>query len=410
MVELEKNTKTSGNGIFYGGLVLSIVHFMIPETTLAIPDMLQIIKGFMFLFLTMQLALAFPKYEILKKLLVLVVFLLVVIIGVSTERFETVYCMFALVVGSKGINYKSIVRVYYITGLIFCLSVVLMSCFGFIENLSFLTDVHGASEQSTIRYCMGYIWPTDFATHVFFILLAYWILEDGRMTIVRFLCFLLITYEVYRLSDSRLGCGCILLLIVFSFILKIRKWLTLKHNRIVRYSFIKKIVWMSFIPVLFSIMTYATYSFEPNDPKWFAIDLALTSRLSISQDALEKEGFTWFGQKYEMVGGDAIKTLYNYIDSSYLQALVIYGAIFSVLLLLSYIYIAGRAYERRDYVILYAIIVAGISGAIAQHFLQIFMNPLWLAVTAQFVYDEMSKKEFLPSQSGVSLTKGVESN
>lgn len=405
MVELEKTTKTSGNGIFYIGLMLSIVYYMIPETTLVIPDLLQIIKGFMFLFITIQLTLAFPKYDIFEKQLILLVFLLVILIGNSTQRFGTVYSMFALIVGAKSIDFKSILKVYFITGSIICSTVVIMSYMGLIENLGFISDGHGISETSTIRYCMGYIWPTDFATHVFFVLFAYWILKDGRMTILSLLSFSLVLYMVYHLSDAMLGCGCILLLIIFSFILEIRRYAIIKYTQLGDYSFVKKILWMSYIPVLFAVMTYATYSFDSTDPNWMATDLVLSNRLSISQDALEKEGFTWFGQEYKMIGGDAVKTLYNYIDSSYLQALVIYGIFFSILLLLSYTYMVGQAYKRRDYTFLYATLVAGISGAIAQHFLQIFMNPLWLAVTAQFVSDEMSKTEVPPTQGAVSHTK-----
>lgn len=371
---------------------------MIPETTLDIPGIMQILKGFMFLFITIQLVFVFPKYNTLQNLMIILAFILVVLIGISTQRFETLYSMFALVVGAKGINFKSIVKVYFVTGSIFSLSVILMSYLGLIENLGFVSDGHGVSESDTIRYCMGYIWPTDFATHVFFVLFAYWILKDGRMTILSLILFFIIIYMVYRLSDSKLGSGCMLLLVIFSLVLKIRKWLSLKYPGFGIDSFIKKILWMSYIPVLFSIMTYATYSFDSTDPQWIATDVVLSSRLSISQDALDKEGFTWFGQEYEMVGGDAVKELYNYIDSSYLQSLVIYGIVFSILLLLLYMYITCQAYNRRDYVLLYAIIVAGISGAIAQHFLQIFMNPLWLAVTAQFAYGEIKKEPFEPKK------------
>ena len=139
---------------------------------------------------------------------------------------------------------------------------------------------------------------------------------------------------------------------------------------------------MSYIPFLFAIMAYISSSYDEADPNWIIVDVALSGRLHISQEALDKEGYTWFGQEYELIGGEADENLYNYIDSSYLQALVIYGIVFSILLLLSYIFIVGQAYKRKDYTFLYAIIVVGISGAIAQHFLQVYMNPLWLALTA----------------------------
>ena len=382
-METENSITTSGDGIFYVGLVLSIVRYMIPETTLELPVLLPILRGLVLVIITIQLIIAFPKYETLEKQIILLVFFFVILIGIGTQnRFGTIYSLFALIVGAKNIDFKSILNVYYKTGAILCITVVLFSYFGIIENRAVLVEGHGLLETSTIRYCMGYIWPTDFATHVFFILLAYWIAKDGRMTFLHYFTFSIIIYIVYRLSDSKLGCGCMILLLFFSCVLRLRQWLVLKFSNIDNYSFIKKILWMSYIPFLFAIMAYISSSYDEADPNWIIVDVALSGRLHISQEALDKEGYTWFGQEYELIGGEADENLYNYIDSSYLQALVIYGIVFSILLLLSYIFIVGQAYRRKDYTFLYAIIVVGISGAIAQHFLQVYMNPLWLALTA----------------------------
>ena len=376
---------------------------MLPETTLDIPVIVLLLKGLVFLFLTLQLVIVFPKYEVKEKLIILLVLLFVILIGISTKRFGTVFSMYALIVGAKGIEFKRILKVYFVTGSTLCLTVVLMSYFGLIENRGFISYGHGISEISTIRYCMGYVWPTDFATHTFFVLFAYWVMKDGRMTIMSLLSFSIIIYLVYRISDSMLGCGCMLLLILFSFILKIRRSYVLKHSPIGTYSFKKECLWASYIPVLFVIMTYATYYYDSTDLNWIALDTALSGRLHISQDALEKEGITWLGQEYELMGGDTIKDLYNYIDSSYLQALVIYGIVFSLMLLLSYVYITSKAYRREDYTFLYAVLVAGVSGAIAQHFLQICMNPLWLAITAQFMPNNLNRKESLPQISNKGI-------
>lgn len=393
-METENSIEKSSNVFFNIGLVLSIIRYMIPETTLDIPDFLLILRGLVFLFITIQLAISLPKYEESEKQIILLVFFFVILIGISTQRFGTVYSSFALIVGAKDVDFRSILKVYYKTGAILCIIVVLLSYYGVIENRGVLSEGHGLSETLTIRYCMGYIWPTDFATHVFFILLAYWIEKGGRMTIFRFLTFSAVIYVVYRISDSKLGCGCMILLLFFSFVLRIRQWLVSKSFNISRYSFIKKILWMSYIPVLFAIMAYATDSYDENDLNWIAADIVLSGRLHIGQEALEKEGYTWFGQEYELFGGESDKNLYNYIDSSYLQALVIYGIVFSILLLLSYMYIVSQAYNRKDYSFLYAIIVVGISGAVAQHFLQVYMNPLWLALVANVsAYNENSEQQ-----------------
>jgi hypothetical protein len=84
-----------------------------------------------------------------------------------------------------------------------------------------------------------------------------------------------------------------------------------------------------------------------------------------------------------MYGGDNSGALYNFIDSSYLQLIVLYGIVYTVIYLLLFSIVGYQSYKRCDRVILVALLVAGFSGIISQHFLQIYMNPLLVALTAK---------------------------
>ena len=79
-METENSITTSGDGIFYVGLVLSIVRYMIPETTLELPVLLPILRGLVLVIITIQLIIAFPKYETLEKQIILLVFFFVILI------------------------------------------------------------------------------------------------------------------------------------------------------------------------------------------------------------------------------------------------------------------------------------------------------------------------------------------
>ena len=379
-------TRRSVNDIIYMlALTIGLIHYMIPETTLDVPTIDFFLKVLMFLLLTVQLVVVVHRYTPTLQLLIVLLFPIVVLIGASTTRWGAVYSLYVLVIGAKDIDFKKILKVYFRVGAFICISVVSLSLAGVIENKGIFFESHGFSESAVIRYCMGYIWPTDFATHVFFILLSYWLLKDGRMTGLRILFFLLISYLVFYYTNAMLGTGCVLLLIFASFFVRLNfkmKSRILKHKIIVC---LLRVFWVSYIPFMFFLSVWLTASYDSRDIFWIALNAMMTGRLSISQEALQSEGFAWFGQEFKMMGGETASGLYNYIDSAYLQSFIIYGIIFSCILLLSYIYLCNKAYKAHNYPFLYAVLVAGVSGFIAQHFLQIFMNPLLIALTASNV-------------------------
>ena len=87
--------------------------------------------------------------------------------------------------------------------------------------------------------------------------------------------------------------------------------------------------------------------------------------------------------------GDA----YNYLDNSYVQSLVIYGLIYTFLFVVGYVVICWKAFNRKDYFLMYSILFAGISGLIAQHFIEIYMNPFLIALFANHSATEVTATE-----------------
>ena len=74
---------------------------------------------------------------------------------------------------------------------------------------------------------------------------------------------------------------------------------------------------------------------------------------------------------------------YNYLDNSFVQLLVIEGLIYTVLLVIAYMFICRHAYRRKDFYLMYSVFFAGVSGLIAQNFIEIYMNPFLIALFAK---------------------------
>ena len=118
--------------------------------------------------------------------------------------------------------------------------------------------------------------------------------------------------------------------------------------------------------------------------------MILSYRLRIGQEAILNDGVPLWGQYYKLYGGESDSNLYNFIDSSYLQLLVIYGLVYTIIIIGAFVYLSYKSYRRHNYVLLLALFIAGISGAIAQHFIQFFMNPLLLLL---FADDDLENEE-----------------
>ena len=326
--------------------------------------------------MTIQLGVVFPLYSLGGKLLILFSLLLSVIVGVVNGGYYQMLATCALVFGAKGQDFKTILNYYFSVGAFICICMILLSMLGFARD-----KVNIAWERenlllggSSIRHSFGYVWPTNFATHVFYILMSLWIVKSGKLTKSLSIIYLLISFLIIVYTDSRLGAGCIVLLVLASVFLKKRK-----HTNTISKKYLISLVW---IPLLALGIFLLTVFYDSSDINWVVLDALLTGRLRISQETMNEYGISTFGNFIVMYGGDTSGQLYNFIDSSYLQLIILYGTIYTFLYLLAYLVLAYKAYNRRDRSFLIAIIIAGVSGAISQHFIQIFINPLLLALTA----------------------------
>ena len=376
-VNVEKGFKPQNNSMYFMGLVLGLVALLLKETMLRpelVMDFCQLISSFL---LIMHLVSVMQKYTPRMKVLMILALFMSLIIGICSDAMFQMFFMFALIFGAKGISYYNILKIYNIASAVFCISILLLCYLGLVSNVTAYSDGRELISNGVVRNSFGYVWPTDLATHIFFILLTYWILIKGKLSIVKVCLYLFISYWVLIKTDARLGTGCVLLILLFTVYLRFQHVIPLwLHALFARLT----IVW---IPILFILTMWATLNYDSGNMDWFAVDVVLSGRLRIGQDSFMQEGITFWGQKVEMKGGETIGGMYNYIDSSFLQAIIIYGVCFTFLLLVAYLQISYKAYKRKDYTFICAIFIAGISGFIAQHFLQIFMNPLLISLFAE---------------------------
>ena len=141
-----------------------------------------------------------------------------------------------------------------------------------------------------------------------------------------------------------------------------------------------KLLFVSSIPLFAFISLYTAIAYDGSSFYWFTANILLSGRLNISHEMINKHGFPLFGQYIELIGGQSNAIDYNYVDSSYVQAMMIWGILLSLFFIISFVAICYKAVKRRDLAILLSVFIGGMTGITSQYFIQIFACPLILAL------------------------------
>ena len=308
--------------------------------------------------------------------LVLILIAIILFVGLNTGRIYSMFVTVVLVFGAKGLDFNNIVKWYFWTGLFFCIVTIIGNQVGLVKDHDVYLDALSSRLSFALsgkRISFGYVWATDFATHCFFILLAYWYIRKAELTIKEMLLLVFGAIVILYYTDAKLGAGCILLLPVMTLFYR------LTPNR---YPKIYAALIFS-IPLFAVLAITSTVMYQYSNFTWFFIDsVILAGRLRLGNEAINMYGIPLWGQELKMYGAGTEREYYNYIDSSFIQSIVIYGIVYTILFVAAYIAICHKAYKRNDLPMLIAVTLIGLSGVIAQHFLQVCMNPFLIALMA----------------------------
>lgn len=401
---------TSNNRFLYLGLSLAMLSLLKGQSQWEMPVFLdKLLFYFGALFLLIQSGKVINKYKP-KELLFVVCFLLVCIIsGIEAHDAHVMVITGLSVMAAKGEKIEEIARCYFCFGVGFLLFNVIGSSVGIVPNVvadahkmdavGELTDVGLTTGED--RMCFGYGWPTNFANHLFFIMLAFWMFAIHSFPIWSMIALFLSTgFFVYFYTDTRLSALCVFALAFVTLAIRLVPLYKVLKVKLIRWLLIL------FVPIVTYISYYLSWKYDETSPSWFVANLLLTNRLSLGHDALVDPGVSILGQEFEMYSGvDCPLDLYNYVDNSFLQALIIYGLIFTVLMCMLFMKVTTKAIKNNNLPIIFGVLLVTASGFVSQHTIQIFMNFLFLAYSAKFSYIKPQKKQKKKKVRGRKLEK-----
>lgn len=325
--------------------------------------------------------LCIKRYEGPHLLLIIAIGLIVFVVGMNSENVFQMYLTYLIIIGAKDIPFRDVVKAHFFLALCFCVFNMTISELGWVRKsvTIFIDERDGLLGDVVMRKDFGYGWSTDYANHVFFILLDYWLLRKGKLRVYEYFLFVLIAIFIIINCDARLAAGSILCILLLAFYLRINEKKKKELNKIIRFLFVYS------IPFWAVVSLYATINYDSSDLSWAASDLILSGRLRLGYDAIQDVGIPWLGQLFKMYGGGNAgmgDTEYNFLDCAYIQSLVIWGWVLTSIWIYTYVVIAKKANRDHNYTLLAAIFILSMFGVISPYLFNLKYCVLLLAITA----------------------------
>lgn len=320
-------------------VVSVVVFFNTISTTMLERTFFQVKVNFLFL-VVLLLGLRFLyKMRVSYKYLILSILLLLsgVLVYFQTNRLNfLVYSM--LLVLLVNVDMKVVLRNYVVVAGILVVGVFLLSLVGIVPNLQY-------NRAGVIRNSFGFIYPTDFASHCFYLFLAISYLLKDKFIWTRSLFGVLLSAFIIKYCDARLNAVSILLATVIFVYFYYSNGKKLKIFALLPYSAV----------VFASVVTYLSYKFSWSNPFLVSINKLITGRLALGRNAFDTFGVHLFGTRNVQFIGSGGKTEsvigYNYVDSSYVQMLFTYGIVPVILLIIIYVVASRKQYKDGQYLL-----------------------------------------------------------
>lgn len=240
-----------------------------------------------------------------------------------------------LIVGACGFDYRKIIQTYLFIAVSLTIYTVISSQLGNVTNLIY--DFHGR-----IRESFGFIYPTDFAAHIFFIVVAWVLFRQERCSYAELIVMVILVLFLAKYSDTRCSEITILSIVFFLIYVKQKTRIANKKGLLYSPSAFSKICYMLSPFVFAPVMILLCRFYNPKSKIMLTLNQLLTSRLKLGKKTFDNYDITLYGQYIEMNGngGTTIRPKnYTFIDCSYISISMRFGLIvfIVVIFLIEYI-------------------------------------------------------------------------
>lgn len=277
-----------------------------------------------------------------------------------------------LVMGFEGIDYRKILRLFIATVGSVLIATVIAGLTGSIQNLVYVRE--------GLRSCWGTAYPTDFSTLVLFLTMTVWIawpdLPDWAMLILGLVPLALAFF--ITASRNSLMCG-----VLFELVVCYRMLERGALGRLDRRGRLRRTVDVLLTvaaPLCAAAFLTLVWLYAKHPQAMERVDNMMSWRLSLSARSIREYGVKPFGTPIKMNAGVG-KTVFPkgelfYLDSSYIQMLLIYGWVTMLAMLTGWVWTVRKALRGGNRRMALVMAVIAFHSIMEHHFLDPFHNIL----------------------------------
>ena len=282
-----------------------------------------------------------------------------------------------LVFSARDIDFRKLLGTFSVaTFLVLCLTIY-ASQKGMITNMFMNAD-------GGYRFSLGFNYVSFASQRLFFALCTYLMFRGKRISYLELLALLLATIYMYQQTSTSSPFYLSILILTYA-LLSIKIF---KKEFIIGNFWTKTLVQYGFILALVIILYFCFYS---SGNLFHLVDQFTHNRLHLSVNGFQNFGVSWLGQPISFTTLDIFGNFtsnYNYIDSSFVQLLVIDGLIVSVFMLFALTKVMRYFVSIQKDIVLACLGIMIIHGMFDPQMLVLRYSPLILFISRLFILNE----------------------
>lgn len=340
-----------------------------------------------------------------------------------------IYELAVLIFLAHGMEFRKILTVHLAVSLAVTLVTVVLALSGRIENLTYYQESH----NYRARMAFGFLYPTDFCAHLFFMTLSYVWLRLRRIRWGEIIAIAVLGIFTWVCCDARTTTLLFALLVLRLGIMKLRAHMTSsvksadhaacgyrttraaqrsaerRTGTVVFSRFREWIDWLVVLsaPIFAAMMILMSRFYSESSGFLRFVNRVLNKRLYYGHIGFDRYNVRLWAQNVEMHGaGGAVKrtTEYFFLDSSYVNILLRLGLVVLAAMLMILVITANRERKTGDHLKLFLLFLIIAACVIEHHLIEIQANPFLLLVLAA---DDGQRDDFHVSRRGIHSSSDI---
>ena len=287
-----------------------------------------------------------------------------------------------LVFSARDIDFRKLLGTFSLATFLVLALTIYASQKGIIANMFMNAD-------GGYRFSLGFNYVSFASQRLFFALCTYLMFRGKRISYLELLALLLATIYMYQQTSTSSPFYLSILILTYAlFSVKI-----FKKEFIIENFWTKTLAHYGFILALAIILYFCFYS---SGNLFHLVDQFTHNRLRLSVDGFRNFGVSWLGQPISFTTLDMFGNFtsnYNYIDSSFVQLLVIDGLIVSAFMLFALTKVMKYFISIQKDIVLACLGIMIIHGMFDPQMLVLRYSPLILFISRLFIMNPDNKIE-----------------